>query len=162
MRRAVENQFLIALGANLPVDGHGPATTLRAALATLPGVGLKVLAVSRFYITPCFPAGLGPDYINAAAILSSPRLEDVGSLLLRLHEVETQFGRRRASRWGMRTLDLDLLAVGNMVLPDAATQDAWRALPPETQATTTPDQPILPHPRLQDRAFVLEIGRAHV
>ncbi len=55
----------------------------------------------------------------------------------------------------MRTLDIDLLAMGDSVLPDTKTQDSWRALAPEAQIRTTPDQLILPHPRLQDRAFVL-------
>ena len=55
----------------------------------------------------------------------------------------------------MRTLDIDLLALGDSVLPDAATQDRWRDLPPDAQAAAAPDRLILPHPRLQDRAFVL-------
>ncbi len=150
-----QNQFLVALGANLPFDGHGPEATLWSALATFPASGFHVLAVSRFFSTPCFPAGTGPDYVNAAAKVSTDGHCDVASILGKLHAIEQSFGRQRASRWGMRTLDLDLLAVGDSVLPDAATQDAWRALPPESQATTAPDQPILPHPRLQDRAFVL-------
>ena len=58
-------------------------------------------------------------------------------------------------RWGMRTLDLDLLALGDSVLPDVETQDQWRELSPDMQARTAPDRLILPHPRLQDRAFVL-------
>ncbi len=40
-------------------------------------------------------------------------------------------------------------------MPDAATQTGWRNLPPEDQARLAPDRLILPHPRLQDRAFVL-------
>ncbi len=55
----------------------------------------------------------------------------------------------------MRTLDLDLLAFGDSVLPDAATQDHWRGLPGADQSRLAPDQLILPHPRMQDRAFVL-------
>jgi 2-amino-4-hydroxy-6-hydroxymethyldihydropteridine diphosphokinase len=114
-----------------------------------------VLAFSRLYATPCFPAGAGPDYVNAAAVVECGEAADLASILLRLHAVEARFGRRRVQRWGMRTLDIDLLAVGDSVLPDAATQDAWRALAPDAQIRTTPDQLILPHPRLQDRAFVL-------
>jgi 2-amino-4-hydroxy-6-hydroxymethyldihydropteridine diphosphokinase len=55
----------------------------------------------------------------------------------------------------MRTLDIDLLAMGDSVLPDPATQDRWRDLAPEDQVRVTPDALVLPHPRLQDRAFVL-------
>ncbi len=150
-----QNQLLIALGANLPFEGRRPETTLRSALATFSSAGLDVMAVSRFFSTPCFPSGAGPDYVNAAAIITTKTFCDVASVLGKLHKIEQNFGRLRANRWGMRTLDIDLLAAGDSILPDAATQDAWRSLPPETQATTTPDQPILPHPRMQDRAFVL-------
>lgn len=146
-------QFLIALGGNLPSEVGKPAETLRAALDHLPQSGVVVEAVSRFYKTPCFPAGAGPDYVNAAAALhypGSPR-----EILQVLHEVEAQFGRERDVRWGRRTLDLDLIAAGDAVVPDAKTHAAWRALPSEQQSTRAPDELILPHPRIQDRAFVL-------
>jgi 2-amino-4-hydroxy-6-hydroxymethyldihydropteridine diphosphokinase len=148
-------QPLVALGANLPFDGQDPGETLRAAVAALAEEGLPVLALSRFFATPCFPPGAGPDYVNAAAILDRGEVIDLASILARLHRVEARFGRKRVQRWGMRTLDIDLLAMGDSVLPDAATQDHWRLLAPEAQIRTTPDQLILPHPRLQDRAFVL-------
>lgn len=146
---------LIALGANLPFEGAMPAETLRRALAALKEEGLAVLAVSRFYATPCFPAGAGPDYVNAAAVIDCGEAVDLTSVLSRLHAVESRFGRERLQRWGMRTLDIDLLAMDDSVLPDAAVQDAWRNLPAEEQIAATPDRLILPHPRLQDRAFVL-------
>jgi 2-amino-4-hydroxy-6-hydroxymethyldihydropteridine diphosphokinase len=146
---------LVALGANLPFEGDPPEMTLRRALKALSEEGLSLLAVSRFYATPCFPAGAGPDYVNAAAVLDAGPESDPTSILAQLHKVESEFGRKRDTRWGMRTLDLDLLALGDSVLPDAATQDAWRTLAPEVQARTAPETLILPHPRLQDRAFVL-------
>lgn len=147
--------LLIAFGANLPFEDNPPEATIRLAVDALAGEGLDVLALSPAYATPCFPAGAGPDYVNAAAVLSSADQDDLASILAGLHRVEARFGRERLQRWGMRTLDIDLLAAGDSVLPDAVTQDRWRNLPLAKQVSTTPDSLILPHPRLQDRAFVL-------
>ncbi|WP_306112713.1 MULTISPECIES: 2-amino-4-hydroxy-6-hydroxymethyldihydropteridine diphosphokinase [unclassified Roseovarius] len=146
-------QFLIALGGNLPSEAGKPADTLRAALDRLVQSGVVVEAVSRFFRTPCFPAGAGPDYVNAAAVLRYHG--DPQTLLRVLHEVEAHFGRDREVRWARRTLDLDLIAAGDAVLPNAEGHAAWRNLPAEQQAMRAPDELILPHPRLQDRAFVL-------
>jgi 2-amino-4-hydroxy-6-hydroxymethyldihydropteridine diphosphokinase len=146
---------LVALGANLPFEGVPPEETLRQGLKALSKEGLAVLAVSRFFATPCFPAGAGPDYVNAAAVLEIGPEADATSTLAVLHRIEAQYGRKRETRWGMRTLDIDLLALGDSVLPNAETQDEWRDLDPALQARSAPDRLILPHPRLQDRAFVL-------
>ena len=147
--------LLIALGANLPHGDNPPQTTLIKAISALEQAGLTGVSVSRFYATPCFPAGAGPDYVNAALTAPCPAGWDAARVLALLHDVEHHFGRKRETRWGMRTLDLDLIAMGDAVLPDLATYDAWRSLPPDQQAKATPDCLILPHPRLQDRAFVL-------
>ena len=155
MKRHVNVPVLIALGANLPNGAQAPAESLRAALAALPEAGLRLQRVSRFYGTPAFPAGTGPDYVNAAARLRAAPGMGPREILAALHAVEQAFGRARTQRWGMRTLDLDLIAVGDAVLPDAATFAAWRDLPPDRQVLAAPDRLILPHPRLQDRAFVL-------
>jgi 2-amino-4-hydroxy-6-hydroxymethyldihydropteridine diphosphokinase len=146
---------LIALGANLPFDGKTPDQTLHLAVKCFPKVNLSLPTVSRLFATPCFPAGAGPDYVNAAALLQVEETMSAQDLLSRLHQVEAMFGRQRVQRWGMRTLDIDLVALGDVVLPDAATQSMWRDLNPALQSTQTPDGLILPHPRLQDRAFVL-------
>lgn len=146
-------EILIALGANLLSPAGGPADTLRAALADLPRHGLGLLAQSRFYATPCFPEGAGPDYVNACARLEGP--DDPAAILSALHAIEAEHGRERQQRWGSRSLDLDLLAVGKKILPDATSQEKWRNLAPQDQRLRSPDRLILPHPRLQERAFVL-------
>ncbi|WP_235952958.1 2-amino-4-hydroxy-6-hydroxymethyldihydropteridine diphosphokinase [Salipiger sp. PrR002] len=150
---ASDQQILVALGANLPSEAGSPLQTLRAALTALESEGYTVEAVSRFYATPCFPAGFGPDYVNACARLSGRG--HPAEVLAALHRVEAQFGRERERRWGSRTLDLDLIAIGEIVMPNTTTQSEWRNIPADKQQGVTPTELILPHPRLQDRAFVL-------
>jgi 2-amino-4-hydroxy-6-hydroxymethyldihydropteridine diphosphokinase len=150
-----EQLALVALGANLPLDGAAPETTLSRALASLVANGVSPVAVSRFFRTPCFPAGAGPDYVNAACSVRIPAETSPHDMLALLHRIEDEFGRKRHFRWGMRTLDLDLIAFGDSVFPDAEMQTQWRNLPAADQARLAPDRLILPHPRLQDRAFVL-------
>jgi 2-amino-4-hydroxy-6-hydroxymethyldihydropteridine diphosphokinase len=146
-------RMLIALGGNLPAGAGNVGDTLRGALQMLGQRGFALLALSRFFVTPAFPPGAGPDYVNACAELACDLPPQ--AILSVLHEVEAAFGRRRAARWGARSLDLDLLAVGDAVLPDAAREAWWRGLAPQQQAGQAPDQLILPHPRMAERAFVL-------
>jgi len=91
--------------------------------------------------------------VNAAAMVSG--IADAHAVLKALNVIEMEFGRRRETRWGRRTLDLDLIAFGDLVLPDPDTFRRWRDLSPEIQKIRVPDDLVLPHPRLQDRAFVL-------
>jgi 2-amino-4-hydroxy-6-hydroxymethyldihydropteridine diphosphokinase len=145
--------LLIALGANLPSRQGGPRETLEAALDELSAHGLAVAAASRWYRTPAFPAGTGPDFVNGAARLEG-RL-DPAAAMAALHAVERRFGRTRARRWEPRVCDLDLLAADDCVLPDAAVVRAWMAMAAEDQARSTPPGLILPHPRMHERGFVL-------
>lgn len=150
-----KNLALLALGANLSCWAGQPEAALRVALGRLGSEGLGLRAVSRFWRTPAYPAGSGPDYVNAAAVVAAGAMAPE-AVLAALHRVEAGLGRvRDGTRWGARVIDLDLLAMGAEVRPDAATQDRWRALPAAAQAQVAPDRLILPHPRLQDRGFVL-------
>lgn len=146
---------LVAFGANLSFGELSPAALVEQAISRLSEGEVRVLRRSPLYLTPCFPAGAGPDYVNAAAVVLIPGQMTPEAFLARLHAIEAEFGRARDLRWGGRTLDIDLIAVGTSVLPDAETQDQWRNLAPERQAQIAPDRLILPHPRMQDRAFVL-------
>ena len=74
-----------------------------------------------------------PHYLNGVAALETTL--PVRDLFGRMQAIESEHGRRRDRRWGARTLDLDLLAYGDLRLDD-------------------PDL-VLPHPGLAERAFVL-------
>ena len=152
---STEKHALVALGANLNFGDMSPKSTILAALAELDRVGMMVTKLSTLYQTPCFPAGTGPDYVNAAALITLRHAMSAGDILACLHTVEAKFGRERAQRWGMRSLDVDLLALGESVLPDAETYLKWKNLLLDDQRTLVPDRLILPHPRLAERAFVL-------
>lgn len=121
----------VGLGANL----DDPAAQLRRAfdeIAAMPSVSL--LARSPLYKSAPLGPQDQPDYINAVAVLATTLPAAV--LLAALRSIELRHGRRRdGTRWGPRTLDLDILLYGDL------TQD-------------TPEL-TLPHPGLHERAFVL-------
>ncbi len=126
--------ILIGLGANLPSAMGSPRQTLTAALARLGSEGLGVVRRSRFWRTRPVPISDQPWFVNAVAAIET----DLGPapLLDLLHHIEAAFGRERTVVNAPRVLDLDLLAYGTAVLE-------------------TPPRPLVPHPRLAGRAFVL-------
>ena len=130
----------VAIGANL---GDAQATVRRAIddLAALPST--RLVARSSLYRSAPFEAQ-GPDFINAVVELHTA----LGplALLAELQRLEASAGRERSYRNAPRTLDLDLLLHGDIVLHDPVL--------------------TLPHPRMNERAFVLlplaEIAPARV
>lgn len=154
MQKRTQSLGLLALGANLPTSAGNPSDSLKNALQRINGAQIELKAVSRFWGTPAYPAGSGPDYVNAAAVIETDL--SAPEVLARLHEVEAALGRKRdGGRWQARGIDLDLIALDGQIWPDPAIQTAWRDLALDQQQIQTPDQLILPHPRLQDRGFVL-------
>jgi 2-amino-4-hydroxy-6-hydroxymethyldihydropteridine diphosphokinase len=144
---------LIAFGANQHHGQRSPAASVKAAIAALEDARLQLCRASALYVTPSFPPGSGPDFVNGCAEYSTDYAPQ--ELLARLLQVEAGLGRDRRERWGARIIDLDLLALGDRVLPDADAFRRWQDLPLERQMREAPEELILPHPRLQDRAFVL-------
>lgn len=139
------SMILIGIGANLPgPHGEAPLAMLRAAVAALAGItGLRLVAVSGVWesapvLPPGQPSSGQPRYVNAVArleTLSGGPEADPAQLLARLHAIEAQAGRVRGARNAARPLDLDILDMHGVV----------RASP----------DPVLPHPRMAARAFVL-------
>lgn len=126
---------LIGLGANLPSVAYGaPDATLNAALRILAHSGVKILARSPWYESAPVPASDQPNYVNGVARLETSL--DPAALLALLHRVEAELGRVRGAVNAARPADLDLLDYEGLV-----------SRPGEV--------PVLPHPRLHLRAFVL-------
>ncbi len=119
----------IGLGANL---GDAPKTLRTAAQQFRSLAQCRWVAGSRLYRSAPIDSS-GPDYWNAVAVLDT-ELEPLALLAL-LQAIEEAHGRERPFRNAPRTLDLDLLALGDLQCQDAQLQ--------------------LPHVRLHQRAFVL-------
>ncbi len=129
--------IIIGLGSNLPgSDAAPPVKTLKLALERLQDSGVKVVAVSPFYKSEPVPKSDQPWFVNAVAQIETELGPE--DLLTRLHEVEEAFGRVRRTRNEARILDLDLLDYRGQVTPNPGAG------------------PVLPHPRMQQRRFVLK------
>jgi len=119
----------IALGSNLG-DSRRILQQALAQLSQWPGVDLG-LCSSWYETLPIGPPQ--PNYFNGCVILKTT-LAPL-ALLDALQAIEAKFGRMRHQRNGPRTLDLDLLLVETQVITMSRLQ--------------------VPHPRMNDRAFVL-------
>lgn len=146
-------KFLLALGANLPSKWGNSAETLSHALGDLSERICPLLAKSSLYATPAYPAGSGPEFVNAVVMLECDLLPE--AMLKICNSIEGEAEREREIRWGPRTLDIDIVAADEIVVPNMETFTFWNTLPKGEQIRHTPDRLILPHPRLQDRVFVL-------
>ncbi len=118
---------VLSMGSNL-----GDRTEhLTQAVSSL---GRMVTAVSSIYRTPPWGPVAQPDYYNLVVLVEDEHTPARG-WLDRARAMEAAAGRERTRRWGPRTLDVDVVAVG-----DKRSED------PEL---------VLPHPRAHERAFVL-------
>jgi len=148
-----KNTAIIALGSNLSLEDKNPSEILSAALSHINDIG-KVLSVSKIIQTKAIPLGSGPDFLNA--VLSLETGLDPNELLKCLHKIEFDFGRQRIKRWAERSLDLDLIAYDEYVLPNLDEYKLWAELSEQKASELTPQELILPHPRMHLRGFVLE------
>jgi 2-amino-4-hydroxy-6-hydroxymethyldihydropteridine diphosphokinase len=129
------SRAVIAFGANM---GDREATIASATRALAETAGVELVAVSPVYETAAI-TGTGvdldaPGYLNGVLVIDTA-LAPL-DLLDVLQHIEAQHGRVRATHWGARTLDLDLIDLDGMTYDDARL--------------------TLPHPRAWERAFVLQ------
>ncbi|NIY47998.1 2-amino-4-hydroxy-6-hydroxymethyldihydropteridine diphosphokinase [Cedecea colo] len=121
----------IALGSNQASPLEQVASALNA-IAAIPHS--RVVATSSFYRTPPLGPQDQPDYLNAAVALETALSPE--ALLDHTQRIELEQGRvRKAERWGPRTLDLDIMLFGDLIL-------------------STPRLTV-PHYDMRNRAFML-------
>lgn len=124
-------RFILGLGSN---KGNSE-TILHSAIEEL-RVVLRNMRAASFYKTKPMHIESQPLFINTAVIGEFGEPPSV--LLERIHEIEQRFGRDRANeiRWGQRSLDIDILLSGDLILRE--------------------NNLHIPHPRLCERRFALE------
>lgn len=145
----------VGFGANLQSEIGSPDQTIKSS------IGLILSRLSKrahyFEVSPLFrttPLGRKnqPDFYNL--VMGFEVDMTASELLSLLHSVENELGRVRNQRWGARSLDLDLISYGDEVLPDL---QVWKALvASDDPAATIENTPVVPHPRMHLRRFVLD------
>jgi 2-amino-4-hydroxy-6-hydroxymethyldihydropteridine diphosphokinase len=120
---------VIALGSNL----GNRELNIHSAIAELAKI-IEITHLSTNHETDPVGGPEQPKYLNA--ILIAETQLDPHELLIAMLEIENKLGRKREVHWGPRTIDLDLIIVGDEVIDS--------------------DVLVLPHPRAHERRFVLE------
>ncbi|MFP6713108.1 MAG: 2-amino-4-hydroxy-6-hydroxymethyldihydropteridine diphosphokinase [Rhodospirillales bacterium] len=127
--------IFIGIGSNLPSEKFGaPQAVCEAAVNHLAQNDIEVLRRSSWYETAPIPASQQPNYVNGVVSIGT-NLDSL-KLLDLLLDVESRMGRERYFSNAARIIDLDLLAYNDEIV------DTERL--------------CLPHPRLEDRAFVVQ------
>ncbi|UVC13064.1 2-amino-4-hydroxy-6-hydroxymethyldihydropteridine diphosphokinase [Mesorhizobium onobrychidis] len=124
------NTVYLSLGGNL----GDPARSMGAALRMLDAdENTRVVIVSSLYRTPPWGKLDQPDFLNAAAEISTVLAPH--ALLDLCLDVERRLKRVREERWGPRLIDIDILVFGDRIIHETGLE--------------------VPHPRMLERAFVL-------
>jgi 2-amino-4-hydroxy-6-hydroxymethyldihydropteridine diphosphokinase len=128
-----DESVVIALGSNLAGTHGSCEALLEAALARFADHGLTVTARSGWWRSAAWPDPTAPAYLNGVSLVETDLTP--GETLEALHAIEREFGRARGEINAARTLDLDLIAFGRLVLEAPGL--------------------CLPHPRAHERLFVM-------
>jgi 2-amino-4-hydroxy-6-hydroxymethyldihydropteridine diphosphokinase len=129
----LDDATVIAMGSSLAGDYASGTALLEAALTRFEPAGLRITRRSGWWRSAAWPDPSQPDYLNGVALVETSLSPQ--AVMATLLTLEAQFGRKRDRPNAPRTLDLDLIAFGRLVL----------------------DEPglTLPHPRAHERLFVM-------
>ena len=129
----MKNTAFIALGANLKRFKHlSLQENIQTSLNYFCDYGINLIKISKWYKSEPYPKLYQPWYVNAVAKITTKETSE--NLIKNLHKIENTFGRKRNKQNESRTLDLDIIDYNGIIKTD---------------------YPILPHPRMHIRKFVI-------
>ena len=147
--------YVVVLGSNLPSEFGDSFETLKKCIYEIKTYfPIKSLLESNWYISSSFLDEKEPRYVNVGILLKT-NLKPIG-LLNYTSGLEKKYGRKRERRWEPRTCDIDILFCDQLILPNKSHFEKWLKLDFSDQIKLSPNELILPHPRLQDRTFFLK------
>lgn len=123
------HKLFLAFGSNLGDRGKN----IQDAIVQLESFGMKMIKSSRLYETKPVGKTDQPDFYNMVAEFKTEMSPE--DMMLHIHTVERALKRVRKEKWGPRTIDIDILFVGDKVINQEGL--------------------VVPHPRLHERNFVL-------
>ena len=147
-------KYLIALGSNLETENLSKLEIINKAIGYFSQLNLVLIKVSSFWESRSYPDKSQPNFINAVSEVHSEL--NPYQILNELKNIEKKMGRKNKTRWGSRVLDLDIIGSGSIILPNNFEFNKWLKMPLKKQTKIQPGELILPHPRIQDRLFVLK------
>lgn len=132
--------IFLGLGGNLNCETYGsPRRTCGAALEILTRRNIKIISHSRWYESAPVPISDQPWFINGVVGIETAL--SPYDLVKTVLDVESELGRRRSVPNAARTIDIDVLAYHEMIIPGS-----------DYNATSDVE---VPHPRMHARAFVM-------
>jgi 2-amino-4-hydroxy-6-hydroxymethyldihydropteridine diphosphokinase len=136
--------IIISFGSNVTSRWGNPASTILHAFRHIEAEGITVIRRSALYVTTPFGGVEQPDFVNAAAVVSTSKPPK--ALLSVLKKIEAKAGRKPTRRWGPRVLDLDIVDYKTRIIR-----------PPQDGVFSSKNKSdlILPHPEAHRRVFVL-------
>ena len=149
------NNYVVVLGSNLSSEFGNSAETLKKCVDEIRSdPSIELLLESNWYISSSILNKREPRYVNVGIRLSTNLKPK--ELLNFTADLEIKYGRKRQRRWEPRTCDIDILLCDQLILPSKLYFEKWLKLDFFQQKELSPDELILPHPRLQERAFFLK------
>ena len=149
------NNYVVVLGSNLPSEFGSSAETLKKCADEMKSSpAIDSLFESNWYISSSLLDEREPRYVNVGVRFST-KLKPK-NLLKFTSDLEIKYGRKRQRRWEPRTCDIDILLCDQLILPSKRHFEKWLKLDFLDQIELSPNELILPHPRLQERTFFLK------